>query len=491
MRLRSTFLSPSRDYMDAPVGDLTGPDRGEAGADSESWMTDILGGGPDVNPELTGPAKFLQYDEMRKTDASVKSLLWFPGLSVRSAAWSLDPKDKADPLDRLIADFCAQNLGLEGYDGWMTQSWDKQTDQALTMLAFGPCIEELIWEDVTTWYDADGDPHLTRPLGRLALRPASSIDKVERNPNGTIRRVVQNLVGAKPIKGDKLSYMVFEEEAGRWEGVSMLRPAWGPWRLKRALMIAAGIGWDRFSMGLPVVHHPDTAEGEARAKSIGRSIRGHQRAYVRFPVPQGMTKDESEWALEIVNGAQTLADPTPLLKWFCDQIAEAGLQQFTRQGMGETGARATAEVQVDPFFLAVQAIANTIRRERSRQVIRELVRVNFGEDAAQNRMPVLSVSKIQARNVQVISNAISVLGAVGFSFTDREAQDDIRELLGLTKLPDDLDSMGIDRERLRQILAAAGLDEAQLAAIVNGLPDDIGVARNRVIREGDGLGVAA
>lgn len=486
MKLQSTFLRPSRSYASTPTGDLTEPDRGEAGADAESWLTDLLGGGPDVNPELHGRAKFEQYDEMRKTDASVKSVLMFLKLPVRSAVWSLDPANDS-PAAAAVRDMVAWNVGLEGQLGEMDQSWSKQLDQGLTALDMGPCFEELVWADVRSWYDADGDAHLVRPLARLAPRPPASIQRVERNPNGTIKRVTQSTAGTRPIPGDKLSYFVFEEEPGRWDGVSVIRPAWGPWRLKRALMIAAGIGWDRFSMGLPVVHHPDTPEGEERAKAIGRSIRGHQRAYVRFPVPQGMTKAESEWALEIVNGAQTLADPTPLLKWFCDQIAEAGLQQFARQGMGETGARATAEVQVDPYFLAVQAIANDLARERVRQVLRKIVEVNFGVQEAETLTPKLTVSRIQARNVQVVANAIGILSGVGFTFTDRETQDDLRELFGLTPLPNDLEAHGIDRERLRQILAAAGLDETQLAEIVNQLPDDIGVARNRVPREGDRL----
>lgn len=481
-------LFRSRDYAAVPKGGLD-PPGGEAGADAESWLADLLGGGPDVNPELTGRAKFQQYDEMRKTDAAVKSLLMFLKLPARSALWSLDPKTP-DPVDLVIRDMVAWNLGLEGELGEMNQSWSRQLDQGLSALDLGPCFEELIWPergDIRTWFDANGDAHLVKPLLRLALRQPQSIQKIERNPNGTIKRLTQSIAGTRPIPGDKLSYFVFEDEPGRWDGVSILRPAWGPWRLKRALMIAAGIGWDRFSMGLPVVWHPDTAEGEERAKSIGRSVRGHQRAYVRFPVPQGASREESEWAMEILNGAATLADPTPLLKWFDDQIAAAGLQQFARQGMGQTGARATAEVQVDPYFLAVSAVADDIRRERSRQVIRKIVEVNFGMEAAARRMPVLTVSRIQARNVQVVADAIGILAGVGFTFTDREAQDDMRELLGFTKLPNDLESMGVDRERLRQILKAAGLDEAQLAEIVNGLPPEIGVARNIVAREGDGL----
>jgi hypothetical protein len=73
--------------------------------------------------------------------------------------------------------------------------------------------------------------------------------------------------------------------------------------------------------------------------------------------------------------------------------------QFARQGFGQTGARATAETQIDPYFLAVQELADYVRRERARQVIRRFVEVNFGQEAAETRTPLLTVSKIQARSI--------------------------------------------------------------------------------------------
>jgi len=46
---------------------------------------------------------------------------------------------------------------------------------------------------------------------------------------------------------------------------------------------------------------------------------------------------------------------------------------------------------------------------------------------------------------------------------------------------------GITTEALQTALAAAGLDAATMAAIVQGLPPDVGVTRNVVAKEGDGL----
>lgn len=476
-----------RGYAAAPQGDVNAPPAGEAGADGDELLEKLSAGGPDVNPELTGAAKFAVYDEMRKTDATIKSTLHFVKLPVRSASWGLNPADET-PEAKVVRDFCAWNLGLEEHDGELDLSWDETLQNGLTMLDFGACIEELVWGDVRTWRDADGDEHLVRPLARLAPRLPTTIQEVHRKA-GVVTKVKQNLPNTDPIPGEKISHLVWEREGARWDGVSLIRPAWGPWTLKKHILIVTGIGWDRFATGLPVIYHPATADGEQTAKSIGRNIRTHERGYVHFPSEgPGMNgRPESDWFLEVLNAAQTIADPTPLLKYLSDQEAEVGLANFARQGLGETGARATAEAQIDPYYLAVEALAQGIRRERSRQVLRKLVEVNFGSELAMTHCPTLTVSKIRARNVQVIANAIAVLSEAGFAFTDREAEDDVREMLALPRLPNDLDRQGIPRDRLEAILQGLGLDPETLAQIVAALPDDVGLARNRVPAEGNGL----
>jgi hypothetical protein len=470
-----------------PRGDLTSAPPGEAGADGDYWLTQFIGGGPDVNPELTGTAKFDVYREMATTDPTIKSLVFLPSLSIRSGAWGLNPSDD-DPLCRLIRDMVAWNLGLEDEDGHLDLSWDELLQQALkSLLTYGPCIEELVWDDVTTWRDKDGDEHLVRPLARVAYRPPRTITRVKRD-KGRILSVEQGYTyKASPMPGEKVSYMVFEREDNHWEGISPLRPAWGAWRVKKNLIVKTGIGWDRFAFGLPTIWHPDTPEGEELARDIGRNIQAHERGYVHFPVPiDGNSKDDSPWDLEIKHVAGTLPDPVPILKWCSEQIAEAFAQQFTKLGISHTGSRAVGEVQIDPFFLAVQSLAKYVRLERSRQVIRKIVEVNFGAEAAERSVPNLTVSKIQRRNVQILADVIAQLSPLGFRLTERDDQNDVREELGFGKLTDDLASRGIDETRLKQILASAGLDQAQLAAIVNQLPEDVGVARNRVPVEGNG-----
>lgn len=471
MRIPTFFTD--RAYAAAPRGAVQAPPRGEAGSDGDKVLEELLAGGPDVNPELSGARKHAVYDEMRKTDPTVKSVLLFLGLPVRAAKWGLNPRDDT-PEALLVRDMVAWNLGLEGSDGELDLSWDELTQQALTMLAFGPCLEEMVWGDVRAWRDADGDPHLVRPLDRLALRMPSSIMRV-RMDGGVPVRVEQNLPGTSPIVNtnrDKLAYMVFEREGARWDGVSLLRPAWAAWRLKKHLLILTGISWDRWATNLPAIWHPDTPQGAEEAKAIGRNLRSHERGYVHFPSaglgPNG--RPESEWYIELLETARAMADPTPVLRWLCEQEAEAGLQQALRQGLGHSGARATAEVQIDPFYLAVEAIANQIRRARARQVIRKLVEVNFGVEAADRLAPVLTVSKIQMRSLDTVSRAVALLAQdAGVDFTDKQTVDDLRELCGLPASPEEA-STALPRDRVLTMLRGAGLDAATVATVAARLP---------------------
>lgn len=495
------FRSSRRDYATLPLGDPEGPPAGAVGADGESWYDAMLGGGPDVNPELTGSAKFHVYDEMSMTDASVKGMLMYWQLPVRSAVWGLNPRPPVgggdpDATARAIRDATNAQFGIEQRDDtWLDLSWKELLAQGMgETLKMGACVEEYNWGDLRSWRDADGDEHFLRPLEQIALRPAATISKVNQT-RGRVVSVEQDLPGTRAIpgpgsdRGSKLSYMVFERRGRHWDGVSALRAAWGPWTLKKALMIAAGIGWDRFASGLPVVYHPNNAEAEEKAKRIGRSIRQHERAYVHLPSESASTsggKPESEWFVDLLNGASTLADPSPLLTFFTDQIYETGMMQFARQGFGQTGARATSETQIDPYFLAVQELADYMRRERARQPIRRFVEVNFGAEAADLYTPILTVSKIQARSVTTISTAIAQLEQAGITFTDSGAVNDIRELLGFEQLPEAADAMGITPQQLDAALRGAGLDEATLAQIVDSLPDGIGLTRNTVPKPREG-----
>lgn len=407
-----------------------------------SWYADVMTGGEDSNPELLGRMKYLVYDEMRLSDPAVRSLLWLFLLPIRSAEWSLvaAEHDQDGPaVAEARADFGRWNLGLEGYLGQLDLTWDEWTQQTLLAIAFGAMGEELVWNDVVVWRDKDGDEHLVRPLSRLAPRYPSTVSSIDVDPRtGAIRSIEQDLPDARPIPGEKLAWYVPDRSSSSLWGTSLLRAAYGPWRLKRGLQVASAIGWDRWALGIPVVRHP--AGQEDKAQRIGEHMRVHERAWVTLEGPK--PEHGGDWDVDLLNGAGTLMDPTPLLRSYDEQIAKAGLQQFSSLGTTHTGSRAVGEVLADPYYLAVQSLAKWLAQARMKYVLRRLWDENFGTEVP---IPTLKVSKIQGRNIAVLARAIADLSTAGFVFTDRDTQNDLRDQMDLRHLPELPDEVGIER----------------------------------------------
>jgi hypothetical protein len=256
---------------------------GEAGSDREDWLGDLQAGGPDVNPELTGSGKFRLRRDAQDRRLDQERCCWFLKLPVRSASWGLNPRDPARRGRSLARRSATSSPGTSASRGTRARStsWDEMNQQGLQILAGARCSRSSSGATSPSGGRRRRRAPV-RPLARLAPRYPRSIQDVAFE-NGRVKRIEQWHPKASPIPGDKLSYMVFEREGGRWDGVAMIRPAWGPWRLKKALMIAAGIGWDRFALGLPVSGTP-TRRRTRRRRRADRPRRPRPRARLR-PLP--------------------------------------------------------------------------------------------------------------------------------------------------------------------------------------------------------------
>jgi len=402
-------------------------------------------GGYDENPVWAGRGKYPILREMRTGDPAVRSLEWLFKMPIRRAKWTIEAASE-DPMDVAIADFMAWQFGLpsplpnRNYPiGRLSQTWDEQLAQVLLGLSYGAMGEELVWADeIETWTDADGDEHVVRPLARLAPRMASTIVRLETDPmTGLPSEVEQDLPGARPIPGSRFAWWVFEPEGtGRW-GTSLLRPCWGPWMLKKGLMTASAIGWDRFAAGTLVVRYPriGTPQDKRDAEAIGRNYKLHEHGWIVLQGAKPLADNEGDgWDVEILNGANSLSDPVPLLRWYDQQIAMAGVQQFSSLGTTETGSRAVGQTLQDPFYLTCEAIADAVAQARMRQVFRKIVSKNFGEGIA---VPTLKVTGITPDDVEKLARILADLSSAGFSFSDPETQNDVRERIDIRHLPEE------------------------------------------------------
>lgn len=428
------------------------PPKGVVGQDGPSWYSDLFPGGEDPNDLLRGRLKFPIYEEMRKSDAAVRSNLAMYKLPLIRAEWSFDPHDDS-PEAQLVADACSWQFGLGDHGDLspMDMGWSESLRLSLTCLDFGAHFEEYVWSDeLVEWVGGDGQERPMRPLIRLAPRFASSIREIETDDKlGTIKTIVQDLPDAKPIPGSKIQAYVVAREGNDWWGTALIRPMYGPWKLKKALMVAAAIGWDRWASGVPVVRYPYGSgdEGRRTAEEIGRNVRQHERGYVALEGPE--PEKGGQWGLDLMTGSGSLADPIPLLRHYDQQISYAALTMFSSLGVTETGSRAVGEVLEDPYLLALEATADTLKEVRSRGAVRQFVTHNFGPDTPTPKLLCKNIGKV---DVAKIVQAIAALSGAGFNFTDTDTQNDLRGMLDLRELStDDVEAIEAAREAGFQI----------------------------------------
>lgn len=467
--------------------------QGAVGVDGESPFTDLIAGGFDRTPEMSGSRKWQTINEMRQADAMVRSILYMYWLPIRSADASLESAED-DPTG-IIRDALAKQFGLEDNPGELDLSWVEWLQQTMLYIVLGALGEEYVYSDSLELWDlgkgTDGEsraPIIVRPILRMAPRFPSTVDKITVNPKtGKLEKIRQGLISSgKEIPAEfagvkKLEWYVHEREGANWWGTSLLRAMYGPWRLKKSLMIAAAIGWDRYSSGVPIVRYPKGAGPRAKneAAKAARDFRTHERAWVTF---EGTAAEG--WGLEIVGGSQTLADPTPLINLYNEEMATAGLQIFSRLGTSHHGSRAVGQILADPYYLAVQAYAKDIAAARMRGPFRAFVDINFGK---QFKVPILSFSKIQAQNILVLAQAIQYLAAAGLNFTDRDTQNDLRDQMDLRHLPEPVQQI------ISQLPDNIGVEETSTADDPFDVPPagtatPAAAMAGFVAREGDGLG---
>lgn len=386
--------------------------------------------------DLQGWNRWRTYGHMRREDPSVRSNLWLYKLPIKGAEWSVVPYSE-DGIDQEIADAIRWNFGLDGQDGYLDLSWRNSIGQALLNLDFGTMFEEIIWdENAVPWVRPDGQEKLLLPITRLAPRYPATVSKIDLDPRrGGISALEQNLPNTKPIPGDRLAAYPLERGSGSFLSESMLRPMYAAYKLKRNAMVAHGIAYDRWAVGLPVTTYPQGGGPGAKreAERMGRNARSHERATVTH---EG---GNSGWGFRIETA--TVQEPIQMLRYYDQQMSLAALSFFKDLGTTDTGSRAVAEFQVEPFYLALDSVANDVAEERRRKVWRRFVDVNYGPEY---EVPKLRVSRLMAKNLATLATILAQLTAAGFSFTDRDTQNDIRDELDLRGLPELPAGVGVE-----------------------------------------------
>jgi hypothetical protein len=419
---------------------------GEVGKDDPNDLgvsgLEAMGSDREVNPELAGNLRYARLDEMVLSDPVVAGSMLSVKLPQYGTEWRLREVSE-DPTDLMVARACRRQFGLAGgeddrdlYDSWIAGGWDAVLGTMGLHLDYGSMTAETVWgDDLVTWTDVDGQEHTILPIVRLAPRYPHSLTRYRGGPSAGIPLggVYQDGVKAE-LPGAKLVHLVHQPHLSRFTGASILRPAYGLWRLKRKMIVSGAIGFDRFAAGTPLVWSPGTggAEEERLARSIGRDMKNHERAYIWLRGKKA-GPDTPGWDVQMLDGAGTLADPIPQLRHYDEQMVSAVLGRFFMLGSTDVGSRAVGEVLSEPFYQALNWHTARTARELTQQLVARFVAVNFGPDVA---VPQIVPATIQQKNLPTRGEFLDRAAAAGLDIRDREAQNVIRGWVDLPPLPE-------------------------------------------------------
>lgn len=384
-----------------------------------TWWTTLS---KESTPELRWPLNLTVFDNMRRQDAQVSSVLRAVTTPIMRTPWRIDGAG----CDPRVVEHVANDLGLpivgKGNDVSQLRrrgrfSWTEHLRLALLFLPFGHMFfEQVYWIDPQT-----GLAHL-RKLGPRMQRSISAINVARDGGLESIEQWGPLGVGRGDkivIPVDRLVAYVLDREGGDWLGTSLLRPAYKHWLLKDRLLRVQTQTVERNGMGIPKYKDqpngtPDTLEA---GEEIAASVRAGDNAGVALP-------DGAD--LELMGVSGELPDADKPIRYHDEQIARAVLAHFLNLGT-QTGSWALGTTFADFFTLSLQSVADIVRDTATQHVVEDLVDINFGADEP---APRIVFDEIGTRGDSIV-NAIAVLVNANVLHADEDLEQFVRTSLGL------------------------------------------------------------
>lgn len=373
----------------------------------------------ELNVDLMGPSGLRVFDKMYRTDPDVRRVVWMVCNPIISGTWSIEPfgGDEASDEDRKVASATEWALFER-----MRPKLPRHLAQALPVtIRSGFCPFEQVW----MMDERDGRKLLVPKT--LDLRLPRSIHQWNQD-QGELTELVQFLPtgGTVPLPASDLVYYRLGAEGDNWEGTSLLRAAYKPWFLKDKLERIDAMGQENEAFGIPVCYPPSSADDPTRddVEKMLAGMRGNEQGYIMSPGPHAENSENGQgWRFEIITfKSGESRDAQSSLKYHSDKIAAAFIAEFMRLGQSGVGARATADVQQDPFLAAVEAIASEFEDTLNEQLVQRFVALNFDVEEP----PKLSMSLVDSTTLSELKDYVQGLVSSGVLAPDGELEDFLR-----------------------------------------------------------------
>lgn len=361
--------------------------------------------------ELQGQRGVKVFDEMRKNDPVIGSVLRATRDTILSVQWNTEPADDS-PEAAKEAEF------VEGCRHDMSHPWADWMSEVLTMLPFGWSLFNQVYK---VRAGEDVEPASAYSDGRIgwrkfSLRKQDSLDEWAFDDHGGIQGMWQRsapVYSRVLIPIERAVLFRVEHEANNPEGISFIRPCYRPWQFKKNLEEIEAIGIERDFTGLMHIEipHGSSAEDHAAALEILERVKVDDQAGIvttRGTDPQG----RDDWAINLLTapGSKQI-DIDKAINRYGAEIATVLLAQFLRLGVSSgSGSYALSKEHTSVFFVALTAIADSIEETINRYAVAKLMRLN---GVRRERWPKVKHGRIAQRDMTAFMAAVKTLFDTG------------------------------------------------------------------------------
>lgn len=391
--------------------------------------------GEEYNPLVSGQRGLKVWEEMRRSDPTVRQSLWAIKHPLTQAEWRVEPASDS-AADKSAAELVDYNL-------FNLLNWTLALEVISNYLEFGHGLHEMVIEP----REVNGKLRIV--VSKLGYRKATTIQKWETEdgkpgitqatPDGTM----------KSIPDANLLRFTNQQEGDNYEGISLLRTAYKPWFSKSRLEMIELVGHERQAVGIPEAHYPPnatTAEKE-KVRKLLRNLRANEEQYMLTPIG---------WETGFMDmKAGTTRDVSPAIEKYDRQILRNVFAQFLELGASAAGSRSTSEDHSRFFEMALESVARYIQSVVNDKLIPTLVDLNFNV----TEYPKLQHGHIGDENLPVLSEAVSKFVAATALHPRPEDENVVRKLVGWPELSDkEIKELKKQAEEARKRLEQAPTD---------------------------------
>lgn len=386
-------------------------------------------------PELRYPAAYAKFNEMRRRDPTIRSLLNAVNLLARTAIWTVEPAGEEE-ADQKAAEFLNQNLDD------MSIVKEDAVEDLMSAIPFGWAWSEIVYKrrggptrDPASKYD-------DQLIGwrKFAPRRQSSFDKWALDENGGVQGMWQtSRADLKMIRRflpiQKSIHFVADRDMGNPEGMSILEPIYEPWHYVKNLQIINGIGFERsfvglpkFTYGTPENPYTPSAEDMAIVASVGKRLRVDEKAYIALPGQIGF---------ELVTTSNTNASSLlDTIKQYRIWMLMVVLADFIALGtLGSGGSYALGQDKSELFLMAVDGWLDKIAGVLNRYAVPRLFSYNAFDGITD--YPIIKHSSVQKPNLPALASFLSSLAL--YIQPDALLEAELRRMANLPEAVDEED----------------------------------------------------